>query len=148
MASPEQINYVFNKLILSQPVELLQLINGANAGIGCVLKILNESDHPITAGEISKKMNVSTARVAVLLRKMLNKNYILKESDILDARVTIVKLTDFGKQTANAMQTEMQEHLSIVIDTMGMDKINQFISLSNEIKNIAETKLSVKTIKI
>lgn len=144
MATEEQINYVFTNMIQSQPVEFLRLINGAKEGIGYVLKILNETERPVTAGEISDKMNVSTARVAVLLRKMVNKNFITKETDKCDARITIVRLTDFGRQTANAMQAEMQEHLSIVIDSMGMDKINQFIVLSNEIKEIAETKLSIK----
>lgn len=144
MATKEQINYVFTNMIQSQPVEFLRLINGAKAGIGYVLKILNETDRPVTAGEISDKMNVSTARVAVLLRKMVNKNFITKETDKFDARITIVRLTDFGRQTANAMQSEMQQHLSIVIDSMGMDKINQFLALSNEIKEIAETKLSIK----
>lgn len=145
MATKEQINYVFINMIQSQPVEFLRLINGAKEGIGCVLKILNDEDCPVTAGEISNKMNVSTARVAVLLRKMVNKNYIIKETDKFDARITIVKLTDFGRQTANAMQSEMQEHLSTVIDSVGMDKINQFIALSNEIKEIAETKLLIKS---
>ena len=144
MATKEQIEYVFSNFMQSQPTEFLRLLNGAKAGVGYVLKILNETDHPITAGEISDKMNVSTARVAVLLRKMINKDFIVKESDKSDARVTIVKLTDYGRQMANAMRQEMQEHLSVIIDTMGMDKINEFILLSNEIKTIAETKLSLK----
>lgn len=144
MATKEQINYVFTNLMQSQPTEFLRLLNGAKAGIGHVLKILNETDCPVTAGEISDKMNVSTARVAVLLRKMVKKNFIVKETDKFDARITIVKLTDYGRQTANAMREEMQEHISVIIDTMGMDKINEFISLSNEIKTVVETKLSLK----
>lgn len=144
MATQEQVNKIFSELIQSQPIELMQLLNGAKAGIGFVLNMLNSADHPVTAGEISNAMNVSTARVAVLLRKMVNKKYITKEADKSDGRITIVKLTELGKQTAAAMQREMHEHLSVIIDSLGMDKINQFIALSNEIKTVAETKLSLK----
>ncbi len=140
----EEINFVFSSILEAQPVELFKLINGASEGIGFVLNMLFELDHPVSAGEISDKMKVSTARVAVLLRKMKNKGFITKETDRSDARVTIVNLTEFGRQTASSMRKDMQEHLSIIIDIMGMDKVNQYISLSKEIKEIAESKLSLK----
>ena len=43
-------------------------IDAANAGLGAVLRLLYLADQPVTAGTISEKLHVSTARVAVLLK--------------------------------------------------------------------------------
>lgn len=138
MATREQVEFVHTNLIKSHPVEFFKLMDDTNAGIRSVLKILHESQSAVTAGAISEAMGVSTARVAVLLKKMAAKGLILKETDKSDARVTIVRLSEYGEQTAARMKETMIAHLSFIIDTVGMEKIEQFIALSREIRAVMQ----------
>lgn len=141
MATREEIEHVFSGIVEAQPVELLHILQGAREGIGCVLKLLCDENKPLTSGEISQRMGVSTARVAVLLRKMSNRGYIVKQNPADDARVVLVSLTEEGRKMANAMQDEMCEHVAYIIDKMGMEKIDEFIKLSEELKSLADEKL-------
>ncbi len=134
MATHEQIEYVFNHFISLGPENIFKSVNDTNAGMGAVIRILNTSTQPVTAGVISQKMGVSTARTAVLLKKMLAKNLIVKEIDKDDARKTLVKLSELGKQKAKCVKKNLFEHLEIVIDKVGMEKVEEFISLSLEIR--------------
>lgn len=139
MATQEQIDYVFSNIIEAQPSELFRLIDGAREGIGRVLSLLEES--ALTAGEISEKTGVSTARVAVLLRKLVKKDYVTKSTDEHDARVTVVTLTDSGRSAISAMRAEMRSHIAMLIDELGADKLDEFIKLANEIKSVADEKI-------
>ncbi|MDE6372091.1 MAG: hypothetical protein K2L61_00955, partial [Clostridia bacterium] len=73
MADIKDVEFVFKTLSESRPTELNNRMNDTQAGIGAVLKILSETDRAVTCGEIAKRMEVSTARVAVLLKKMVAK---------------------------------------------------------------------------
>lgn len=115
---------------------MLKGLNDTKAGVGAVVKVLNDSPVPISAGTISKKIGVSTARTAVLLKKMSAKNLIVKETDKKDKRKTLVKLSEHGKKTADKMKENLFRHIAFIIDTLGMEKLEQFISLSKEIRSV------------
>ena len=111
-------------------------MNEGNAGIGAVLRILYESPESVTAGYISEFMQVSTARTAVLLKKMSDKGLITKSGDIKDARRTIVSLTDDGRDTVRNMRDDLRSKIYAVIDKLGMDKITEFLEISSEMKSV------------
>ena len=81
-------------------------------------------------------MNVSTARVTVLLKKMTAKGLITKENDTTDSRITIVRLSPSGKTVIDKINRKMRQKIEKVIDTIGMDKMREFISLSEKIQSI------------
>lgn len=136
MASTEQVEYVFKSLTVANPEVIFKRIKTASSGIGAAIHILYEANCSVSAGYLSKAMGISTARTAVLLQKLLNKGLIVKEKDGTDARKTLIGLTERGKQTAKAMQKRLYGYISDVIDTVGMEKINTFIALSTEIKDV------------
>lgn len=135
MISKERIEYIAKELSKAHPTNFFKIINNFNAGIGFVLKLLYTSNNTcLSAGEISEAMCVSTARVAVLLKKMEKQDLIVKEENPLDARVTIVRLTENGKNIAKKMKENMIANIEKVVDKIGEEKILQFIGLSHEIK--------------
>ena len=135
MATNEQIDYIISELPKAHPANLFKIFNDSNTGIGFAVKLLySAEDNRLSAGAISEAMGVSTARVAVLLKKMESKGLITRESDRSDARVTIVCLSQEGKAVAKRMQDNMLQHISYVIDKVGMEKLKQFIELSVEVK--------------
>lgn len=135
MATKEQIDYIISELPKAHPANFFKIFNDSNTGIGFAVKLLySAEDNRLSAGAISEAMGVSTARVAVLLKKMESKGLITRESDRSDARVTIVCLSQEGKAVAKRMQDNMLQHISYVIDKVGMEKLKQFIELSVEVK--------------
>ncbi len=85
---------------------------------------------------LSEAMNVSTARMAVLLRKMSEKGLIVKETHALDGRVTVVRLTEHGEAIAGKKREEALRQIGAVIDKVGMERMQEFIRISKEIKEV------------
>lgn len=136
MATQEQIEVLLNQLEKTPPSKQFNSIDKNTVGIRAILKYLNESDEMITAGKISKHMHVSTARVAVLLKKMVARGLIEKDNDPTDARVVIVKLSEHGVMTAEQAREDVCKQVGAMIDKVGMDKMKEFVSISNEIHSV------------
>lgn len=135
MATTEQIEYVMRELPKAHPANFFKAFNDANTGIGFALKLLDSAEeNRLSAGAISEAMGVSTARVAVLLKKMESKGLITRECDRTDARVRVVCLSESGRAVAERMNDNIRRHISNVIDRVGMEKLIQLIELSVEIK--------------
>ena len=109
MATPEQIASILSQLVALHPADCFKPIDAANAGLGAVLRLLYLADQPVTAGTISEKLHVSTARVAVLLKKLVAKGLVTKGRDPVDARVTVVALTPLGAQTVQDLADHMHQ---------------------------------------
>lgn len=136
MATNEEIETLLQKLKKAPPSECFQNFDMNTAGIRAILKMLSETDEKVTAGMISEKMNVSTARVAVLLKKMVAKGLIEKENDEADGRVVLVKLSESGKQAADELKSDMYAKIGNIIDKIGMERMLEFAEISKEIHSV------------
>lgn len=134
MATIEQVERVLKNMEKAHPIDFFKKIDETQVGIGAVLRLLNESGEIITAGKISNVLNISTARVAVLLKKMVAKGLITKEQDVSDGRVTIVKLTESGEKIASKMREDIYAKTAHIIDTVGEERLREFIAISKEIR--------------
>ena len=117
------------------PVGLLQRIDETQEGVGAVLCLLHESDETVTAGRVSEVLGVSTARVAVLLKKMAAKGLITKGHDPADARVTVVSLTEQGRESIREIEGELYRQTGLVIDRVGEERVLEFIAIAQEIQS-------------
>ena len=138
MATREQIETLLEQLEKAPPSKHFQHIDENTVGIRAILKYLSETNEKITAGKISGQLKVSTARVAVLLQKMEAKDLIEKNKDPDDGRIVVVKLSEHGKQTAQAAKREIYRSIGEMIDKVGMDRMLEFAAISNEIHSIME----------
>ena len=133
MATQKQIETLLEALHKAPPSEQFQKIDTSSVGIRAILKYLSESSDHATAGEISKALGVSTARVAVLLKKMVGKGLLEKQSDPSDGRLVVVRLSRLGKDTADRLRHELYAQLGTLIDEIGMERMLEFAAISNEI---------------
>ena len=138
MADNLQVEEVLAQFDKLHPEKMFGEINRRNAGCGALIKFLDESKSSVTAGEISRFMNVSTARVAVLLKKLEAKGLIVKETDPSDARVTAVRLSVKGRETAEAMRAEFYSQVGLLIDSIGLERLNDFAKTLAEIQKIVK----------
>lgn len=136
MAKQEQVELVMEHMRKIQPYKFYKALSEGNAGIGAVLRYLNEAHKDVTAGDISEFLHVSTARVAVILKKMVSQELITKETDKSDARITIVRLSQKGEEKVKQINDDIYSQIDIVIDKIGMDKMMKFIEISSEIRKV------------
>ena len=136
MATQEEIRKIITLLDESHPAKFMKKHNETNAGIGAVLNFLYDSDQPMTAGSISKFMNVSTARVAVLLRKMEARGFISRQSGKEDGRTVVVRLTAAGTETVLKLRENFYRDVGILIDTIGMERLIEYTTISKEIRAV------------
>lgn len=136
MATQEQIERLLEQLEKAPPSQQFENIDKNTAGIRAILKYLNETTETVTAGKISEHMNVSTARVAVLLKKMVAKGLIEKTNDPVDARVVVVKLSEQGKKTAEKVKKSIHAQIGTMIDKIGMERMLEFAAISKELRDV------------
>lgn len=76
------------------------------------LKKAKDKNKEITAGDISKRFNISTARVAALLKDLEEKEYVVRNKLKNDLRVTIVELTLKGEDEALKIENRLTDFIS------------------------------------
>lgn len=113
--------------------ESMRRMDKSLVGIGGMLRYLAQVNEPVTAGQISKGIHVSTARVAVMLKKMEAKGLIVRERDAKDARITMVRLSEQGSAVAEKMRVETYAQIGQLIDCIGMARMMEFIDVAKEI---------------
>ncbi|MCM1507792.1 MAG: MarR family transcriptional regulator [Ruminococcus flavefaciens] len=141
MADREYTISVMKRLHEKPSDDTLRKFNDDNAGISCMLKYLSDTDEPVSAGEISRFMRVSTARVSVLLKKMQEKNFIVRENCSEDARRLMISLSDEGRAECLKRREEMIELFSRIIDEVGRERMEEFISISHQMKKVVEKEI-------
>ncbi len=136
MATREQIEKIALLLDESHPRKFMEKRNETSAGIGAVLNFLQDAGQPMTAGSISKFMHVSTARVAVLLKKMETRGFICRTPGAEDARTVVVSLTATGLETVKKLRESFYRDIGVLIDTIGMDRLIEYTTISKEIRSV------------
>lgn len=136
MATVKQVMEVIDKLKASKPIEFFKGIDEINSGMRFIMIYLNESNNNVYASELSERMGISRARITILIKKLIAKDFVVKIQAKDDARKDIIKLTEKGKTEINKEKERVFNNIIKVIDTLGIKKVNQFIELSTEIRNI------------
>ncbi len=91
-------------------------------GIGAVLVYLLNADAEVKSVDICNAHRVSSARVAVILKKLEHKDLIIKSASKTDSRAITIKLTDKGRILAQGIEQDMYNTVSKIIETLGVDE--------------------------
>lgn len=142
MPTREDTERLLEKLRNTRPKKISDHFERTDAGLMCVLKCLLKSEKPVSAGEISSFMHVSTARVAVLIKKLEERNLVEKTCDPSDARKTMLKISEHGIKMIEEHREKFLVFFASVIERMGEDRFNQFVELSEEFRDAVEEMMS------
>lgn len=130
MAERDNCEDLLLRMRRSMPCELLLPISQMQFGAGAALQYLyDHRDRPVSAGELSQFLRVSSARVAALLRKLTSSTLIVKEKAAYDGRVTVVRLSDRGIAYVEQHHQELEKRLHLVVDQIGMENLEEFMEL-------------------
>lgn len=104
-----------------------------------VLTELNNSSNGLTAGEIAKTFHVSTARVASMLNSLEAKNYVVRKKDLNDKRITIVLITDSGKDFLNNFKLDRIKQVGLAIKDIPDNELEIYFSVIEKLlKNLCK----------
>lgn len=131
----QEVDDLLTRLKESQPVELIAKLDKSNCGMGLILMFLDEKNDCVVSGEIASKLNVSTARVAVLLRKMEARGLIEKKTPLEDMRKTLVRLTNYGKESVTRFKNNVHEKAKLLFERVGTKNIEELIRIAELIKS-------------
>lgn len=141
MATKEEVNSIIERFYEGRLKSPMAKIDKSKVGISLVLRYLKEAGRAVSAGEISRYMNVSTARVAVILRTMNEKQLIIKQDDCADARKTLVSLSNKGEERINRARAELLELMTEVVNKVGIERIEEFLEISKQINAVISAKI-------
>lgn len=127
---------LFQQIKEGTSTPISELLDEFNCGEIGVLSTLAFDQNPVTAGELSEKLNVTTARIARILNSLESKQYIRRKNDRTDRRKIFVTITKKGKELADSTKKEIMDKIVQVIQEVGYDEIQTYISIVLEIKSV------------
>ncbi len=93
------------------------------------------SEHGCTAypKELSRAMSVSTARIAVILKRLEKNKWITRKSDMADNRQVIVSLTSSGYTMIREKRKELLSLWAEILEEIGPDDAREFLRVKRRI---------------
>lgn len=134
MDTRDEARELLEKIHACRPRGFFGKVDESQRGVGFVLAYLCKSDHEVIAGELSRELGVSTARIAALLKAMEKNGLIIRQRSCEDARQTVVKITDAGEDFAEALKEQLLSKIELLIEKVGRRDLEEFIRISNKIR--------------
>lgn len=140
MISDDEVREIIKKLEAIKPKKLIDDCHVNKEGIMHALVYLYTGKEPVSAGDISKQLGVSTARVAVILRKMQEKGDITKETDPKDARKVVIRITSKGREFIEQRKSMFFNDIRDMTEKIGKERFDEFLDILSEVHEFMEAR--------
>ena len=111
-------------------------INEIMQGEAFVLLYLLDRGDCAMPREISEEMNISSARVAVILNNLENKGFIEREIDKSDRRRILVDLTEDGLELAKKHDGVVVDMTMQMLKMLGYEDAKELVRITKELAEI------------
>lgn len=138
MTRREEALAILDQMRTCAPRDLFARLDELHKGTGFLLGLLDAADGVVYAGDIARQMQVSTARIAVILNKMEKSGFIRREPATQDARKTVVKLTGAGRAWIQDTKERVLDRTELLLERVGREDVWEFIRLSRKINRAME----------
>lgn len=139
MSREEDIQLILDLLHKTRPTYVLEKMREQDTGSLGVLKFLFSRETPVKSKEISDQLEISSARTAVLLKKLETKGLIQKSASPEDARVTLVQLSTQGFTFTQTTHNKLCQTVENLIDEFGTDYLIRLLQDMAKLKAIMES---------
>ena len=109
--------------------EISQTMRGEMA----VLRLLAQEHMPMTAGELSKTLHMTTSRIAAVLGSLEKKEMILRQSDADDKRRVQVVLTNKGGAFCQQKRLQVLTDMTHLLTQLGSEDAHHFVRIMKRI---------------
>lgn len=111
-------------------------VNKAIRGEMAVMRLLMTENKPMTAGDLSKALSMSTPRVAAVLGSLEKKGMLLRSADKSDKRRVLATLTEHGRAFCEEKRNHVLSDMAGMLKNLGEQDAADFVRI---IKRIHET---------
>lgn len=112
-------------------------VGASMRGEMAVLRLLDHQKRRLTAGEISKLLNMTTPRIAAVLNSLEKKGMIERGGDESDRRRVLVTLTEKGDAFCQAKKDAVLTRLAMVFEAIGSQDAEAFIRIMQKVGEAA-----------
>ncbi len=131
----------FKKLNMRQLVPELSHMECVALQSIMTLEEKQKNESGVYVSDLVKMVDVAPSAVSRLLRELEKAGYVQRETDKNNRRNTFVSLTSEGKEIMLSARARMIDFSEAVLISMGEEKLNQFIELSDEFARCMEQEL-------
>lgn len=136
MSTRKDAQEFLEKLYSCMPRFFYSKLEATQRGFGFVLSYLEQTDKEVNAGDLSKKLNVSTARIAALLKRMEQGGFITRHTSQKDARRTVVEITPAGIALVDKMREQTLDRIELLLAQVSKEDLDTYIRISYQIKEV------------
>ena len=113
--------------------EVCRKMNSFVIGEYFVLNYLLNSEKRVYSKDISREMDVTTARVAAILNQIEKKGWIERTQDCDDNRQTIVSITEEGIKVIREKRREITDEVVTVLEKIGEKDAEELLRIQRKI---------------
>ena len=113
-------------------------VSASMRGEMAVLRQLGESELPVTAGDLSRDLHMTTSRIAAVLNSLQKKGMIERGEDAQDRRRVLVRLTAAGGAVCEHRKAHVRRRLAAIFERLGMEDTREFMRIMGRIFDINE----------
>lgn len=138
MVSREEVQAFTNRLYSSIPRSFYDRLEATQRGFGFVLSFLENAEGEVICGDLSKKLNVSTARISALLKRMEQYGYVKRHASVEDGRRTVVEITPAGTSYIDELREQTFSRIEKLLDSVSREDLETFIRISHRIREVMD----------
>lgn len=138
MASRADAQEFLRKIRNCRPRSFFGKVDECQRGTGFILAYLEQKSGEVIAGDLARELNVSTARIAALLKTMEKNGLIIRYRSSADNRQTVVEITQKGIDYSLKMREQILEKVELLLERVSREELDQFIRISEKIKEVLE----------
>ncbi|MBQ8620043.1 MAG: winged helix DNA-binding protein [Clostridia bacterium] len=112
--------------------EVSQTMRGEMA----VLRLLMTEGEPMTAGELSRTLSMTTSRIAAVLGTLEKKGMLVRMADEADRRRVLAVLTKKGKAFCQARRDHARRDITSLLTRLGEEDAVHFVRIMKRIHEI------------
>ena len=109
-------------------------IGAAIRGEMAVLRLLMRETKPMTAGELSKQLRMTTPRIAAVLSSLEKKGMIHRKTDAGDKRRIQVTLTEQGSTFCLQKREQVISKMTLLLTQLGSEDAGHFVRIMKRIQ--------------
>lgn len=128
----------------NRPNRFNNFLDDFNKGEFGLLNYIYFETKEVSAGMLSEKLKVSTARIASILNSLEAKKLIKRKIGTDDKRKVVVEITTEGKEIIKKYQEEVVNKVSYIISRIGQEKAKQYFDIMLEINSIINDSSDIK----
>ncbi len=128
----------------NRPNRFNNFLDEFNKGEFGLLNYIYFETKEVSAGMLSEKLKVSTARIASILNSLEAKKLIKRKIGTDDKRKVVVEITTEGKEIIKKYQEEVVNKVSYIISKIGQEKAKQYFDIMLEINSIINDSSDIK----